>query len=141
MPHPIESPSKVKIAVKTGELTPISQPHIMNGSPEHVVQQPSVIASRSPSTNGIDLSIPLTNGNGSHDRNQDRPYQNGTPKLYNERSVISSQGKAHEVDSISSGENQESEEEDLNQDENSGELVIREEDEGEEEGLGEYCCH
>ncbi|XP_034230210.1 protein tramtrack, beta isoform-like isoform X2 [Thrips palmi] len=139
LPHPTESPPKAKVAHKAGGPSPISQPHIMNGSPEHSVQQPSVIASRSPSTNGIDLSIPLTNGNGAHERSQDRPYQNGTAKLYNESSVISTQGKVHEVDSNSSGENQESEEEDLNQDENSGELVIREEDEGEEEGLGYLC--
>lgn len=105
-------------------------------SPEPVVQSASVHSAHSPATNGIDLSIPVSNGNSNHDRN--RP-QNGVLKLFTEGSVTSSQGRVNEVDSNSGGEHLDSEEEDLNQDENSGELVIKEEDNEEEDGLGMSC--
>ena len=58
--------------------------------------------------------------------------------MFTEGSVSCSQRRANEVDSNSGGEHQDSEEEDLNQDENSGELVIKEED-NDEDGLGKPC--
>lgn len=129
LPPTVESPPKVKIASKTGVITALNQNQIHKSiSPEPVVQSASVHSSP---TNGIDLSIPMTNGNGA----MDRPLQNGTPKFI-ESNVTSSQGKI-ENESNSGGEIQDSDDDDFNQDENSGELVIREDDE--EDGVGYLC--
>lgn len=136
----MESPQKVKIAIRGGNPSVTHQSQ-KTASPEPIVQSASVLSVPTPiTTNGMDLSIPVTNGNGLHERSQDHrpqsiPHQNGVIKSSMEGTVTSSQGKIHEVDSNSGGENQESEEEDFNQDENSGELVIREDDD--EDGVGE----
>ncbi|KAK3913464.1 Protein bric-a-brac 2 [Frankliniella fusca] len=137
-PHQVDSPSKVKIAMKIDSSLPtnLSQSN-GNGSPEPVVQSASVHSVQSLATNGIDLSVPMANGNGVHARNQERPAQNGPSKVFAEGNVTSSQGKVHEIDSNSGGENQDSEDDDFNQDENSGELVIKEDDE--EDGVGYLC--
>lgn len=132
LPPSVDSPPKAKVAMKS--TSPLSN----HSSPEPVVQSASVHSAQSPPTNGIDLSIPMSNGNSVHE-NINRPHQNGVLKLFTEGSVTSSQGRVHEVDSNSGGEHLDSDDEDLNQDENSGELVIKEEDNEEEDGVGYLC--